>query len=87
MQYIGKKESLFVANRMRDELIFNMSRSEGNTLSFSETSSVINGISVGGKKMTELRQIEYIRDGWDEIIFQVRNNCFEVSKNNFIFIK
>jgi len=86
MQFIGKKESIFVAKKMRDELIYNMAKSEGNTLSFAETSSVVRGISVGGKKMKELHQIERIRDGWDEIIQQCLLGKFEVTKENFIFI-
>jgi Fic family protein len=83
---IGKNRAIFVAKKMRDELIYNMAKSEGNTLSFAETSSVINGISVGGKKMEELHQIERLRDGWDEVIYQCENNFFEVSKENFIHL-
>jgi hypothetical protein len=86
MRFIGKKESLFVASKMRDELIYHMAKSEGNTLSYAETSTVISGISVGGKKMFELKQIENIRDGWDEIINQVKTNSFNLSKQNFIHI-
>lgn len=86
MKYIGKKESIFIAKKMRDELIYNMAKSEGNTLSFAETSSVVKGISVGGKKMEELHQIERIRDGWDEIIQQCIDKKFKVDKENFILL-
>lgn len=86
MKNIGKQKALYIAHRMRDELIYNMAKSEGNTLSFAETASVIHGISVGQKKMSELHQIERIRDGWDEIINQVKANTFDVSKENFILI-
>lgn len=86
MKYIGKERALFIAHKMRDELIYNMAKSEGNTLSFAETASVVSGISVGQKKMSELHQIERIRDGWDEIITQVKSKRFEISKENFILL-
>lgn len=86
MQKINKDNSLFIAHKMRDELIYNMAKSEGSTLTYAETSSVIDGISVGGKKMAELHKIERLRDGWEEIIYQVKNNLFKVDKENFIHI-
>lgn len=58
MKKIGVESALFVAQKMRDELIYNMAKSEGSTLSFAETSSVINGISVGGKRMEDIAQKE-----------------------------
>ncbi|MDQ1340866.1 MAG: hypothetical protein QG567_2024 [Campylobacterota bacterium] len=86
MKYIGVVRAIFIANKMKEELVYNMAKSEGNSLSFAETASVMQGISVGGKKMYELRQIEHIKAGWDEIISQVKNGSFEVSKENFIHI-
>ena len=86
MKKVGIKRSLFIAHKMKDELIYNMAKSEGSTLDFAETSCVIDGISVGGKRMEELHRIERLRDGWDEIIYQVKNNLFDVSKENFIHI-
>ncbi|MFD1244831.1 Fic family protein [Paralysiella testudinis] len=86
IKYIGRELALFIAHKMRDELIFNMAKLEGNTLTFAETQTVIHGISVAGKRMSELHQIEHIRDGWDEIIRQVESNRFGVDKDNFILI-
>lgn len=86
IKYIGKERALFIAHKMRDELIFNMAKLEGNTLTFAETQTVIHGISVAGKPMFELHQIEHIRDGWDKIIEQVKKNHFTVNQDNFILI-
>ncbi len=86
IQYIGQELALFIAHKMRDELIFNMAKLEGNTLTFAETQTVIQGISVAGKPMSELHQIEHIRDGWDEVIRQVKSNRFTVNQDNFILI-
>lgn len=86
MKKIGVEQTLFLARRMRDEIVYNIIKLEGNTLSFAETSSVIKGISVGGKPMIELRQVENTRDGWDAIISQVRDDEFELTKENFVHI-
>ncbi|NEN75851.1 cell filamentation protein Fic [Pelistega sp. NLN82] len=84
MRYIGKEQALFIAKKLRDELIFNMAKAEGNSLTFAETASVIHGISVGGKRMSELNQIQNIRDGWDYVIDAVERDCFTVDKFTFI---
>jgi Fic family protein len=60
-----------------------MAKLEGNTLTYAEAETVIYGTSVAGKKMFELHQIEHIRDAWNELIEQVRNNSFNYSKYNF----
>lgn len=83
---IGTERALFIAHKMRDELIYNMAKAEGNSLSFAETQTVINGISVGGKPMFELKQIEHIRDGWNALINQVQSKRFVVDKENFIHL-
>ena len=85
-ELVGIDNALQIAKKMRDELIFNMAKLEGNPLTFAETQTVIHGISVGGKKMSDLRQIENIRDGWDEIIRQVESRNFIADKQNFIYI-
>lgn len=83
---VGLDNALMIAKKMRDELIFNMAKLEGNPLTFAETQTVIHGISVGGKKMSDLRQVENIRDAWDEIIRQVESQNFVADKQNFIYI-
>ncbi|SUA61593.1 Fic/DOC family [Oligella urethralis] len=86
MRKIGKNQALFIAQKLRDELIFNMAKAEGNSLTFAETSSVIHGVSVGGKRMSELNQIQNIRDGWDFIIHSVKNDNIHLDKQFFIHI-
>lgn len=84
MKYIGKEQALFIAKKLRDELIFNMAKAEGNPLSFAETSTVIHGLSVAGHKMSDLHQVENIRDGWDFVIDAVKQDNFRVDKQTFI---
>lgn len=84
MNKIGTERALFIAHKLRDEFIYNYAKAEGNSLTFAETQTVINGISIGGKKMSELHQIEHIRDSWDELIRQVKEKQFEVNKHNLI---
>lgn len=80
---VGKTKALFIAEQLRNEFIYNMAKLEGNTLSYAEAETVIFGTSIAGKKMSELHQIEHIRDAWDELIQQVKDNTFTVNKRNF----
>lgn len=86
LNYIGQEQALFIAHKMRDELVFNMAKAEGNSLTFAETQTVIQGISVAGRPIDDLNQVINIRDGWDDLIKQIRTNTFEVCKDNFIHI-
>lgn len=86
MLYIGKEKSLFIAKKLRNEFIYNMAKLEGNTLSFAEAETVIYGTSIAGKRMSELHQIENIRDAWNEVINQVENKEFNFRKYNFCYI-
>lgn len=63
-----------------------MAKFEGNSLDFGETVTVMRGYSVSNKRMTELKQIEAIHEGWLEIIYQVENKTFNLSAENFIKI-
>lgn len=80
---IGTEKAIFIAEKLRSEFIFNMAKLEGNTLSFAEAETVIYGVSVAGKKMSELHQLEHIRDSWDELLAQVKTGSFNTSKYNF----
>ena len=80
---IGIEKALYIAEKLRNEFIYNMAKLEGNTLSFAEAETVIYGTSVAGKQMSEIHQIEQIRDSWNELIAQIKNNSFSINKYNF----
>lgn len=86
MKLIGKERALRIAQKLRNEFIYNMAKLEGNTLSYAEAETVIMGTSVAGKKMSELHQIEHIRDAWDELLEQIKTDTFVLSKYNFCHI-
>ena len=71
---------------MLEDFVYNMAKFEGNSLDFGETVTVMRGYSVSNKRMTELKQIEAIHEGWLEIIYQVENKTFNLSAENFIKI-
>ncbi|SUA60416.1 MULTISPECIES: Fic family protein [Oligella] len=86
LRHIGKEQALFIAHKLRDELIFNMAKLEGNSLTFAETQTVIQGISVAGRPINDLNQVINIRDGWDELINQIKTDTFKVDKENFVLM-
>ena len=86
MIYSGRDTSLFIIKKMLEDFVYNMAKFEGNSLDFGETVTVMRGYSVSNKRMTELKQIEAIHEGWLEIIYQVENKTFNLSAENFIKI-
>ncbi|AFN36304.1 Fic family protein [Taylorella equigenitalis] len=86
MKYIGLDNAVFIAYKLRDEFIYNMAKAEGNSLTFAETSTVIEGYGISGKSMFELRQVENIRNGWDYVINLVKYKELIIDKNLFVKI-
>lgn len=86
MKQIGIQNALYITQEHQYELVFNMAKAEGNSLTFEEASKVIQGISVGGKRMSELHQIEHIKSGWDCVIDLVRRNAVHLCKEMFIYL-
>ncbi len=84
--YIGIKQALFIAERMKEEFVFNMAKAEGNSLTFAETQTVMTGFGVSGRPIKDINQVRHIQKGWEEIIQQVKNNIFSLDRLNFILI-
>ncbi|MFV0432147.1 MAG: Fic family protein [Alphaproteobacteria bacterium] len=85
--YIGTEKALFVAKKMKAELVHNMAIAEGTSLTFIETKTLIDDkVSIAGKNTDDIEQVLRLAHGWDEIILQVQRAIFNLSKENFIRI-
>ena len=84
MIYIGVEKSIFIADKIIEDLVYNMAKFEGNSFTFAEIVTVMNGRTVGNKSVKELNQIQAIHEGWLEILEQVENEKFNLSIENFI---
>ncbi|MGY0400155.1 MAG: Fic family protein [Ostreibacterium sp.] len=87
MSNIGKKEALFIARKMKPELIHNMAVAEGTSLTFIDTKTLlVDRITPQSKSIEDVEQILHLGRAWDEMLFQVKADTFEVTKDNFIKI-
>ncbi len=75
-----KKDILFAAHKIKNQLVYNMAKAEGNTHSFAEVSTVIEGFTIQGKKFKEAEQIVQINKAW-EYLFEL------IEKDKFVFNK
>lgn len=79
-----KKAILFSVTRMHSELVYNMTKLEGNPYTYPEVKTLLDGITVGGRKLSDQEQVLRVSRAWEELHRQVSENSFTVSKANFI---
>lgn len=85
MAYIGKKEALFVARKMKSELVHNMAVAEGTSLTLIETKTLLEDrVTPASKSVDDVEQVLRLGKAWDEMMAQVSENRFIVDKANFI---
>ncbi|MCP4492576.1 MAG: cell filamentation protein Fic [Gammaproteobacteria bacterium] len=78
--FVGEEKALFVANKLLAGLVFNMSALEGNPHTFPEVQTLLDGLTVGGHKVSEQDQVHRIHAGWKKIIDDVEAGRFELTK-------
>lgn len=81
-----KKAILFTTTRMHAELVYNMTKLEGNPYTYPEIKTLLDGITVGGRKLSDQEQVLRVSRAWEELRRQVAENSFTVSKANFIHL-
>lgn len=64
------KRLVFNAKRMLPDMVFNMSDLEGNPFTFPEVQTLIDGVTVGGHKLSDQDQVLRIRDSW-KYVFEI----------------
>lgn len=79
-----KEEILFTTKRMHPELVYNMTKLEGNPYTYSQVKTLLEGITVGGRKLSDQEQVLRVSNAWEELRYQVAQSSFTVTKANFI---
>lgn len=82
MQDINKE--IAKAKRLLPDSVFNMANLEGNPYTFPEVQTLLDGITVGGHKVSDQTQIFDIRNSW-EFIFNTLLNEKEFKLNKELF--
>lgn len=75
-----KRKAVFLARKMLPEYVFDASALEGNPITFPEVQTLMDGITVGGHKISDVQQVLNIRDAWNYAFETVKTNGFIVSE-------
>lgn len=78
-----KRFALFSAKRMLPEYIFDTSQLENNPITFPEVKTLIDGITIGGHKISDVQQVLNIKNAWNLILEAVKSDTFTVTKEMF----
>lgn len=62
-----KQELLFTAKRMHSELVYNMTKLEGNPYTYAEVKTLLDGITVGGRKLSDQEQVLRVSRAWEAL--------------------
>lgn len=74
---------ILLAKRMLPDYVFNMSSLENNPYTFPEVQTLMDGITVGGHKLSDQQQILDIKDSWSFLFDTIRKGKFSIDKKMF----
>jgi Fic family protein len=84
IKFVGnKKLAIFHGKRERIEYVFNTSALEGNPMTFPEVQTLLEGITVGGHKLSDEQQILNQNKSVEKLFELVENSKFGLSKEIF----
>ena len=75
-----KRKALFIADKMFVELVFDVQRLEGMPFTLPEVQTYVQGVTVGGHKVTDEAKLNQQILGWRTLIDLVETDAFTLSK-------
>lgn len=76
-----KKDILFAVKKLKAQLVYNMTKAEGNTHTVAEVMTIVDmGVTVGGKKLQEHEQVVQTAKAWDYLIELTETDQFRFDK-------
>ncbi len=75
-----KEKALFIAKKVFAELVFDIQSLEGMPFTMPEVQTYIQGITVGGHKITDEKKLKQQILGWRTLLQLVENNAFSITK-------
>jgi Fic family protein len=70
-------------HRMLPEFVWDAAVLEGNPFTFAEVKTLLDGITVGGRKVSDHEQVLNLADGHRRLLAMVRNGTFRLDKSVF----
>lgn len=78
-----KNKSIMLARKMLPEYVYDTSQLENNPITFPEVKTLIDGITIGGRKIEDVEQILNIKTAWNLLLTDIKNDAFTVSQDTF----
>lgn len=75
--------ALMLAKKMREDYVYNTSALEGNTMTYPEVQTLLEGITVGGHKLSEEQQVLNQNESWLFLLELVKEKKFTLNKDIF----
>jgi len=70
---LTREQNVFLAKKMLIDSIYNTAKLEGCNLTFPQTQTIINGVSVGGIQMHDVEVVLNLRDAWKHVLGTIEN--------------
>ena len=86
MYKIGLNRALMVANKMFEKLIYDISLSEGNSMTLLETASTLSGKVPKNVKVKDVILVTNLKNGYDYIFEKIKENNFYFDKDTFCMV-
>ncbi|APF25254.1 MULTISPECIES: Fic family protein [Clostridium] len=80
---IDIKKLIFVAKKILPDIIFNMGSLEGNPFTFPEVQTLLDGITVGGRRVSDEQQLYGLKNSWECLFDLVKKEKFQLNKEIF----
>ena len=75
-----KEKALFIATKVFAELVFDVQRLEGMPFTMPEVQTYIQGVTIGGHKVSDVEKLKQQKLGWETLIDMVRTDSFCLTK-------
>ncbi len=70
--------AMFMAEKMRVDFVFNTAKLEGNPFTYPEVKTLIEGITVGGHKLSDAEQVLNLNHALSHVMGLVKGNRFKI---------
>ena len=75
-----KRRAVFLAEKMRVDFVFHTAALEGNPITFPEVQTLLDGITVGGRKVSDAEQVLNLNQSLSYVLQSVKTNDFTLDK-------
>lgn len=75
-----KRRAVFLAEKMRVDFVFHTAALEGNPITFPEVQTLLDGITVGGRKVSDTEQVLNLNQSLSYVLQKVKANDFEMNQ-------